>query len=158
MKRTITGFYRDEHADWVARLDCGHEQHVRHRPPFQNRPWVVEEAGRTRMLGAELDCVRCDRMEPPVDAVPYRRTPEFDANNVPPGLRSDHSTGQGIWGRILVLEGRLEYHVGAPVNTSFVVEGGSSAVVVPGVRHRVEPMESVRFLVEFSRVTDSTGD
>ncbi len=151
MKRTITSFHRDQHADWVARLDCGHAQHVRHRPPFQNRPWVVAETGRSRMLGTELDCPLCDRMEPPVGAVAYRRTPEFDAASVPRGLTSDHATRQGIWGRIHVLEGRLVYRVGTPVNTSFVVKAGSSAVVVPEVRHRVEPGKSARFYIEFSR-------
>ena len=63
MKRTIAGFHPDEAGDWVADLDCGHGQHVRHRPPFVNRPWVTTESGREAMLGTTLDCVRCDRME-----------------------------------------------------------------------------------------------
>jgi hypothetical protein len=32
--RPIVGFHQDEHQDWVAELSCGHNQHVRHRPPF----------------------------------------------------------------------------------------------------------------------------
>lgn len=31
--RRIVGFDRDEEGDWVALLECGHRQHVRHRPP-----------------------------------------------------------------------------------------------------------------------------
>lgn len=59
MKRAITGFHRDEVGDWVAELTCGHCQHVRHRPPWINRPWVVSEAGRRRFIGHELNCKHC---------------------------------------------------------------------------------------------------
>ena len=104
------------------------------------------------MLGTDLGCVLCDRMEPPVGAVPYRRTPEFDTTSLPRGLRTDHATKRGVWGRIHVLAGELAYHVGAPVESSFNILAGGSAVVVPEVRHRVEPKGSVRVFVEFSRV------
>jgi tellurite methyltransferase len=60
VKRRITGFRLDEQGDWVAELECGHAQHVRHRPPLLLRPWVTTEAGRTSRLGVELDCARCD--------------------------------------------------------------------------------------------------
>ena len=59
--RTITGFHRDEAGDWVAHLSCGHRQHVRHRPPFQLRPWIDSEDGRTSRLGTPLECPLCDR-------------------------------------------------------------------------------------------------
>ena len=64
MKQPITGYHRDEENDWIAELDCGHYQHLRHRPPFFNRPWVISRNGRDAMLGHELDCVKCDRCEP----------------------------------------------------------------------------------------------
>ena len=150
MKRSINGFHRDPEGDWVADLDCGHGQHVRHRPPFQNRPWVVDKPGRDKMLGAELDCLRCERMEWPDGVTPYRRTPEFDESTVPTGLLSEHATKRGVWGRVHVLAGRLVYHVGAPINTSLGIVAGSHAVVVPEVRHRVEPDGAVRFFIEFS--------
>ena len=65
MNRPITGFHLDAEQDWVAELACGHFQHVRHRPPWIQRPWVVTEQGRTSMLGELLDCKNCDRGEPP---------------------------------------------------------------------------------------------
>ena len=65
MKRAIAGFHQDDQGDWVAELSCLHNQHVRHRPPFQERPWVVTEAGRAGRIGTELDCPLCDRGEPP---------------------------------------------------------------------------------------------
>ena len=56
----IVGFHRDDEGDWVADLECGHTQHVRHRPPWQNRPWVVTAEGRRAFLGHALRCVDCD--------------------------------------------------------------------------------------------------
>jgi 8-oxo-dGTP pyrophosphatase MutT (NUDIX family) len=57
--RRIVGFHQDEERHWVADLDCGHAQHVRHDPPWQNRPWVVTAEGRARYLGVELQCKKC---------------------------------------------------------------------------------------------------
>lgn len=64
MKQPITGYHRDDEGHWVAELKCGHQQHVRHDPPWQLRPWVVTEAGRNAHLGRELDCRKCDRNLP----------------------------------------------------------------------------------------------
>lgn len=61
MQRRIIGFHQDEEGHWVADLECGHTQHVRHDPPWQVRPWVVTEEGRQRFLGTSLNCVECDR-------------------------------------------------------------------------------------------------
>lgn len=60
MNRRISSFHRDEFDDWVADLECGHRQHVRHRPPFELRPWVTSEEGRRSRLGCELNCKICD--------------------------------------------------------------------------------------------------
>jgi hypothetical protein len=64
MKQPIAGYHKDEHDDWVAELACGHFQHVRHKPPFFNRPWVESQEGRKRMLGEVLNCVKCDEGAP----------------------------------------------------------------------------------------------
>lgn len=60
MKQKIVSYHLDEEGDWVAELSCDHFQHVRHQPPFINRPWVVTETGRKQMLGLELNCKKCD--------------------------------------------------------------------------------------------------
>ena len=49
----------DEHGDWVAVLSCGHTQHVRHRPPWQNRPWVLDPEQRQARLGSPFGCGWC---------------------------------------------------------------------------------------------------
>lgn len=64
MERRIVGYHRDDEDHWVAELDCGHFQHVRHDPPWTNRPWVVSAAGREAMLGHILNCRKCDAGAP----------------------------------------------------------------------------------------------
>ena len=60
MQRKIIGFHQDAAQEWVADLACGHQQHVRHTPPWLNRPWVVSPEGRRSRLGSTLDCKHCE--------------------------------------------------------------------------------------------------
>lgn len=64
MLQPITGFHKDDENHWVAELSCGHFQHVRHGPPWTNRPWTQSEAGRNGMVGFELNCIKCDNGDP----------------------------------------------------------------------------------------------
>lgn len=64
MRRAIAGFHRDEQGHWVAELECGHEQHMRHHPPWQSRPWTLTAEGREEKVGVDVDCLKCDRGEP----------------------------------------------------------------------------------------------
>jgi hypothetical protein len=64
MLRPIAGFHKDPDDDWVAELECGHFQHVRHNPPWVSRPWVETQIGRDSMLGKELNCAKCDAGAP----------------------------------------------------------------------------------------------
>jgi hypothetical protein len=64
MQQPIVGYHRDEERHWVAELACGHNQHVRHQPPWVERPWVTTAPGRRTMLGFRLECRKCDRGEP----------------------------------------------------------------------------------------------
>lgn len=61
LQQKIISFHQDEFNDWVADLACGHSQHVRHHPPFQNRPWVIHEKTRKQFIGFELNCRECDK-------------------------------------------------------------------------------------------------
>ena len=65
MKQSIIGYHKDEEDHWVAELKCGHFQHVRHNPPMVSRPWVLTEEGRSKMLGYQLKCKKCDEGVPP---------------------------------------------------------------------------------------------
>ena len=58
--RRIVGFHQDAEQHWVADLECGHTQHVRHDPPWQVRAWVITVEGRAGRLGTTLECLLCD--------------------------------------------------------------------------------------------------
>lgn len=60
MDKRITGFHLDEEEHWVAELECGHLRHVRHNPPWTNRPWVITPEGRKAALGTLVACKKCD--------------------------------------------------------------------------------------------------
>lgn len=60
MKQRIIGFHQDEEGHWVADLACGHAQHTRHDPPWQNRSWVTTPEGRASRLGITLNCLQCE--------------------------------------------------------------------------------------------------
>lgn len=71
MRQPIVGYHRDAENHWVARLACGHHQHVRHDPPWIERPWVTTEKGRCDMLGFHLNCKKCD-ISAPADLMDIR--------------------------------------------------------------------------------------
>jgi hypothetical protein len=62
-ERRIVGLHQDAEGQWVAELECGHTQHVRHSPPWEVRPWVQTEAGRAGRLGTVLPCRLCGETE-----------------------------------------------------------------------------------------------
>jgi Protein of unknown function (DUF3565) len=61
--RKIVGFHQDEQSDWIAELECGHQQHVRHNPPWTTRHWVTTAEGRRAHIGQELPCLACSLAE-----------------------------------------------------------------------------------------------
>ncbi len=149
--RPITGFHQDDDLDWVAELSCGHGQHVRHKPPFWTRPWVLTAEGRAEKIGTSLPCVLCERFELPKGMVAYKRTADFTARTIPAALTANHSTKPGVWGLLHVVEGEVRYIVEPPLAREVVVTPEQPAVIVPEVLHRVVPGDTARFFVEFHR-------
>ena len=146
----MTGFHQDDVGDWVAELECGHNQHVRHKPPFQVREWVVDDEARRARVGALLECPLCDRGELP-DAVTHVRNSEvWDETSIPAGLRRAHRLGRGTWGVLHVDTGALRFD-------ETDLAAGQTRVIPPGVEHQVEPLGHVRFWIEFLAVDRSAG-
>jgi tellurite methyltransferase len=147
--RSIIGFSLDAEGDWVAELSCGHRQHIRHKPPWQVRPWLLSEEGRREHLGATLVCVNCGMPALPAEVQRYKSTPEFDETSIPAGLLRRHTLKPGVWGRIVVREGRLLYVIERNPVESFVLRPEVPGIVAPEEPHHVEAREHVRFFVEF---------
>ncbi len=165
-KQSMIGFEQDEESHWVARLACGHTQHVRHNPPLESREWVVTEAGREAKLGSQLDCLFCNMPQLPNDVEVYKSTKTFSETTIPSGLTHKHTTKAGTWGRIVIDQGRLLYEIldsppsldpepktdpEAPgaVLDSWVLRPGVVGIVAPEAPHQVRALGSVSFHVEF---------
>ncbi len=90
----------------------------------------------------------------------YKRTPNFTENSVPAGLLADHSTKEGVWGLIHVTQGSLRYFItdSRREPEDYVLHPGTEpGVVEPTILHRVEPIGSVEFQVEFLRAPSDVG-
>lgn len=59
----IVSFTQDEDNHWIANLECGHTQHMRHDPPWMVREWVTTPEGRQKFIGTILDCKKCDELK-----------------------------------------------------------------------------------------------
>jgi tellurite resistance-related uncharacterized protein len=149
VRRLISGFHQDDDGEWVAELSCLHGQHVRHRPPFQDRPWVLSDAGRGERIGQELECPLCDRAELPDGLRISRTIGPFDATTAPPGLRKAHRVAEGTWGRLRVIEGSagLSLETSPPIHVRLAA--GDSQPLPPGVPHAASIDGPVRFVLDF---------
>jgi len=151
MQRKIIGYHLDEEQDWVAELDCYHGQHVRHKPPFFNRPWVITESGRNSQLASLLNCVRCDALEFPEGLSAYKKTPEFSQDSIPKGLLKQHSTKEGVWAIIHVLSGTLLYYPHDTNAQCIPLSKDDKGIIPPNKYHSVAAKSDVIFYVEFYR-------
>lgn len=150
----IEGFFQDDEGHWVARLVCGHTQHVRHAPPRELRPWVTTEEGRAQKVGAELGCRLCLAPRLPEGVVEYKRTTTFDEHTVPKGLLRSHTTKAGTWAEIVVERGFVVYVLEDRGDAAIVLREGVPGVVAPEAPHRVDPRPGARFYVRFLRLPE----
>ncbi len=81
----------------------------------------------------------------------YGGTPEFSERSIPANLLRSHSTKAGVWGKIVVLEGRLRYRILEPAFEEIELSPERPGVVEPEALHQVAPVDSVRFRVNFYR-------
>jgi tellurite resistance-related uncharacterized protein len=150
----IVGFRPDEGeaaGSWIAVLACGHGQHVRHKPPFQNAAWVLTPEGRADKTGTRLPCRLCLMPRLPPSADCYKETAVFDEECVPSGLLGSHTLRAGTWGQIVVLEGRVDYVIEGAPPLSFALRPGVDGNIAPERPHHVRPQPGARFKVRFLR-------
>jgi tellurite resistance-related uncharacterized protein len=89
--------------------------------------------------------------------LPYKVTPVFDESTLPAGLRRVHSTKEGIWGLVRLLEGRLRLYF-PETGRDLVLTPDAPGLLEPGEPHLVEPMSPFRMQVEFYRDRPSTPE
>ncbi len=144
MRRRITGFHCDDAGDWVAELDCAHGQHVRHRPPFQLRAWVLHAEGRRAHLDTPIDCPLCERAELPESLRPVATTPELTEETLPRDLLGSHRLPDGRWGLLEVHEGTVRLRAETSPALDVVVAASGRQAIPPTVPFRLELLGSVR--------------
>ncbi len=147
--REITAFHQDVDRDWVAELSCGHKQHVRHRPPFQLRPWVTDDDERKQRIGSALGCPLCDRAELPAGLCVVRSSAQWSNESIPPALLRSHRLPHGTWGWLQVREGELRFTMNVQPVFSRDVSAGYCQAIPPGVNHYVEAKGHVLFTLSF---------
>lgn len=79
---------------------------------------------------------------------PYRSTPIFNEDTLPPALRSRHNTKAGVWGVIRILEGRVRLVRIEPAS-ELILDPRTPGLVLPEQSHFVEPLGPMRMQVDF---------
>ncbi len=92
----------------------------------------------------------------PAGLVAYKRTPVFDQDSLPAGLRRRHRTRAGVWALIHVVEGALRFRSFDPAEET-VLFPGRPAAVGPEQAHEVEPLGPLRMFVEFHATPQDAG-
>jgi tellurite resistance-related uncharacterized protein len=82
-----------------------------------------------------------------------RRTPTFTLESVPAALLASHRST--VWAELHVHLGSVRFiELEGERRRDLRVEAGESAVIIPGVEHRVEPSADAEFFVQFYRPPD----
>ena len=90
----------------------------------------------------------------PASATPYKQTATFDEVTVPTGLLHSHSTKEGVWAKIVVLEGALIYRILEPTVEEIELTPLQFGIVEPTVKHELVLSKGARFYVEFHRLEE----
>lgn len=135
----------------MAELTCLHGQHVRHRPPFQDREWVLSATGRKAHVGAAMDCPLCDRSEIPAGLVTARTLGPFDESTVPAALQRNHRLPPYTWGVVRVTAGSCRIRIETDPPTTRQLAPGEQQAIPPEVAHAALLEGEVILVIELLR-------
>jgi len=147
--RAIAGFHQEDAGDWVADLSCLHGQHMRHRPPFQDRAWVTDTPMREARIGSSIDCPLCDRPEMPDGLAQLRTAGPWDEVMLPNALQHSHRTGKAVWAIVKVTAGEVRFRMETSPPLEARLVAGTQQVIPPEVPHEVMLVGPMRLVVEF---------
>lgn len=149
MIRAIDGWHQDDLGDWVAELSCLHNQHVRHQPPFRERPWAATTSGRDARVGSPIECPLCDRLELPAGLLVVRTAGPFDADSLPQAIRREHRVAERTWGLLRVLDGSVEFEIAATPTVRRRIRAGAEQPIPPTVPHLVHVEGAFELAIDF---------
>jgi tellurite resistance-related uncharacterized protein len=73
---------------------------------------------------------------------------------MPVGLLRAHRIARGMWGRIVVRHGRLNFRARTEPALEIVVNPDSIQAIPPEVEHEVRPLGPVRFSIDFLSIPE----
>jgi tellurite resistance-related uncharacterized protein len=80
-----------------------------------------------------------------------RTTDTFDHEHHPAGLRRAHRVADGVWARLFVHTGGLDFSFEDEPDDTIRITGGGFIVIPPGRLHHVDITGPVTFALEFHR-------
>jgi tellurite resistance-related uncharacterized protein len=90
----------------------------------------------------------------PAELVEARRTPLFDFASLPDQLAESHRTT--VWAELIVQSGTVRYtDLQGDTPRDMGLGAGDTAVIEPGIEHRVEPATDATFFIQFYRMPDA---
>lgn len=95
--------------------------------------------------------------EVPPGTTHVRTTDVFDADTVPAGLLRAHRVADGVWGRLVVLDGTVRFLFEDEPDQPIIVGPDQAVTIPPGRLHHVELGQPARFVIEFHRFPLSTA-
>ncbi|TDR88984.1 DUF1971 domain-containing protein [Enterovirga rhinocerotis] len=78
----------------------------------------------------------------------YKRTPDFTEATIPAGLRREHSTKPGVWAKLHVTDGAIDFHDSSSGDVRRL-SAGSHPVIFPERVHHLAVIGPVSLFVEF---------
>lgn len=88
-------------------------------------------------------------MSLPSNVEAYKKTPIFNEDCIPAALLKSHQTMKDVWGKIVVLEGKLKYTIETQPPEEIELSEVICGIVEPQVLHSVMALGKVKFYVEF---------
>lgn len=87
----------------------------------------------------------------PDDVELVRTTDEWTPQSAPVGLRRAHRVADGVWGRLVVRSGSVDFVFEDEPDHVITVRAGQSQVIPPQLPHHVEFTGEATFAIEFHR-------
>lgn len=82
------------------------------------------------------------------DKTPYKKTPIFNAKNVPKAILEKHNTKEGVWGKLVVVSGSLKF-IDIDKGEEVILIKGKQQIIEPTKWHKIVLIDNPEFYIEF---------
>ena len=90
----------------------------------------------------------------PDNVAMYKRTPQFTSLSTPAGLLDNHTTKVGVWAKINVEKGTIEYTINN--GKTYLLTEDIHGIIEPQIPHYIKPSHDAEFFIEFYRVPETS--